>query len=79
VAEVAEAAGSAGFELELDTEAIVAKADGRDGWLREGRRQLDEHRRREARPVERSRAGRLLEAERRMQEDLAVEREANEG
>jgi hypothetical protein len=42
------------------------------------RRQLDEHRRREARPIPRSRAERLLEAERRLQQDLAVERTANE-
>jgi hypothetical protein len=57
---------------------IVARIQGREGWLREARRQLDEHRRREAKPIPRSRAERLLEAERRLQQDLAVERTANE-
>jgi hypothetical protein len=52
-------------KIELDPEVIVARAEGREGWLREARRQLDEHRRREAKPIERSRAGRLLESERR--------------
>src|SRR5438094_6803251 len=40
--------------------------------------QLDEHRRREATPIVRSRAERLLQAERRMAQDLEVERLANE-
>jgi transposase len=65
-------------KIELDPEVIVARKDGRDGWLREARRQLDEHRRHEAKPIARSRAERLLEAERRLQQDLAVERHANE-
>jgi transposase len=65
-------------KIELDSEVIVARKDGRDAWLREARRQLDEHRRREAKPIPRSRAERLLEAERRLQQDLEVERTANE-
>ncbi len=65
-------------KIELDPEAIVARKDGRDAWLREARHQLDEHRRRQAKPIPRSRAERLLEAERRLQQDLAVERYANE-
>ena len=65
-------------KVELDGKTIVARKEGRDGWLREARRQLDEHRRREAKPIPRSRAERLLEAERRLQLDLAVERHANE-
>jgi transposase len=64
--------------IELDSEVIVPRIQGRDGWLREARRQLDEHRRREAKPIARSRAERLLEAERRLQQDLEVERHANE-
>ncbi|HVS28877.1 MAG TPA: transposase, partial [Solirubrobacteraceae bacterium] len=40
--------------------------------------QLDEHRRLKADPIPRSRSERLLESERRLQENLAVEREANE-
>jgi hypothetical protein len=50
----------------------------RASWQGEARRQLDEHRRREAKPIARSRAKRLLEAERRLAQDLAVERQANE-
>ena len=65
-------------EIELDAEVIVPRTQGREGWLREARHQLDEHRRREAKPILRSRAERLLEAERRLQQDLAVERTANE-
>ena len=65
-------------KVELDSETIVARQGGREGWLREARHQFDEYRRREARPIPRSRAERLLEAERRLQEDLAVERHANE-
>ena len=65
-------------KIELDPEVIVPRIQGREGWLREARHQLDEHRRAEARPIARSRSERLLEAERRLQEDLAVERYANE-
>ena len=38
-------------KIELDAETIVARQEGRDGWLREARRQLDEHRRRQAKPI----------------------------
>ncbi len=67
-----------GVELVFDPEAIVARVQGREGWVREARHQLDEHRRLAADPIPRSRAERLLECERRMQENLRVEREANE-
>jgi transposase len=73
-----EAAGEAAVKIELDPDVIVARTQGREGWLREARHQLNEHRRREARPIVRSRAQRLLEAERRMVQDLEVERAANE-
>jgi transposase len=59
-------------------EAIVARTQGREGWLREARHQLDEHRRLAGDPIPRSRSERLLECERRLQENLRVEREANE-
>jgi len=61
-------------KIELDAVAIVARQGGRQGWLREGRQQLERLRVLEAWPVPRSRPERLLEAELRMQEDLAVER-----
>jgi hypothetical protein len=65
-------------KVELDSDVIVARTQGREGWLREARHQLDEDRRREAKPIVRSRAQRLLEAEHRMVQDLEVERAANE-
>ena len=69
---------SQGVKLVLDPEAIVARMHGRQGWVREARYQLDEHRRLAADPIPRSRSERLLECERRLQENLRVEREANE-
>lgn len=40
-----------GVKLVLDPEVIVARAHGREGWLREARHQLDEHRRLAAHPI----------------------------
>ena len=51
---------------------------GRRGWLRDARQRLDERREREARPIPRSREARLAESRRRLEEELAAEREANE-
>ena len=62
----------------FDQEAIVARVQGRAGWLREAKRQLDDHRQSHPRPVPRDRLGRLLACEQRLVEDLAVEREANQ-
>src|SRR3954454_1987071 len=55
----------------------LATREGRQRWLRDARRRLDEQRAREARPVPRSRTKRLLEARRRLDEELEVERRAN--
>jgi transposase len=55
----------------------LATREGRQRWLRDARRRLDEQRAREARPVPRSRTKRLLEAGRRLDEELEVERRAN--
>jgi hypothetical protein len=63
--------------LAFDQEQIVARDQGRGGWLRDARRQLDDHRQEISRPVPRSRMGRLLAGEQRLVEDLAVECEAN--
>jgi transposase len=71
-------AESQGVKLVLDPEVILARTQGREGWLREARHQLDEHRRLAADPIPRSRLERLLECERRLQENLRVEREAND-
>jgi hypothetical protein len=71
-------AQSQGVALVLDPEVIVARMHGRKGWVREARHQLEEHRRLAAQPIPRSRAERLLQAEQRLQENLRVEREAND-
>jgi hypothetical protein len=69
--------GGSGVPLELDPELIVDGSSGRRAWPREARRQTDQHRKHEAWPVPRERIARLLEAERRLSQDLAVEIEAN--
>jgi transposase len=51
---------------------------GRRGWHREARHQLDERRAREVKPIPRSRPTRLAESARRLEEELEAEREANE-
>jgi transposase len=56
----------------------VATAEGRTRWLRAARQRLELRRAREARPIPRSRGSRLLEAKRRLEQELAVERDANE-
>src|SRR3954451_3961802 len=51
----------------------LATREGRQRWLRDARPRLDERRAEDARPVPRSLAKRLVEAKRRLEEDLAVE------
>ena len=63
--------------LDLDRERMVNSEQGRRGWLREGRHQLDELRRQQARPIARSRTERLEESKRRLDEEHRVELEAN--
>jgi len=77
--EDAEASGSEEpiVALDLDRERIVNSEQGRRGWLREGRRQLDELRREQARPIARSKLERLAESKRRLEEEHQVEVEAN--
>ena len=66
-------------EAAADPPPVVRRGtdQGRRGWLREARRELDEQRRLEARPVPRSRAERLLEASRRLEQELETEHRAN--
>jgi transposase len=72
-------AGSDGEPVhEFDAEQIVARVQGRDGWLLEAKRQLDQDRWASAGPVPRSRAERLLEAGRRFADELAAERRGND-
>ncbi len=65
------------FCLRLEAEEIVDRSSGRRGWLRAARQQLDRHREQDARAVSRSRINRLLEAERRLSQELEVEYQAN--
>jgi len=58
---------------EFDTERIVARGQGRQGWTREARRQLEQRRSEQADPVPRSREDRLLAAGER----LEAERDAH--
>jgi transposase len=64
--------------LELDAERIVARTQGREGWLREGRRQVEQHRWEDPDRIPRARAERLLLAVERLEVDLDVERRANQ-
>ena len=52
--------------------------EGRRAWLREAKRQLEQQRAGEARPVPRDRAKRLGEAKRRLDEELRTEMRAND-
>jgi hypothetical protein len=63
---------------EFDAERIVARVKGREGWLREAKRQLDQDRWDQAQPVPRPRSERLLEAGRRLEADLAAQRRGNQ-
>ncbi len=64
-------------EHEFDAERIVSRVQGRAGWLREAKRQLDQDRWRDATNVPRSRSPRLREAGRRLEDDLIAERRGN--
>jgi transposase len=55
----------------------VATHQGRRGWLREAKRELDRERAQNPRPIARSRQKRLAEAKRQLEEELAAERRAN--
>jgi hypothetical protein len=73
----AEPEGS-GRRYVFDAERIVARVQGREGWLREARRQLEADRWREPEAVPRSRDQRLLIAAARLEEELEAERVGNE-
>ncbi len=54
----------------FDPESIVARGQGRDGWIRESRRRLDDERTRAPSDVPRSREQRLWNAGQRLTDDL---------
>jgi transposase len=56
----------------------LATGQGRQRWLRDAKRRLDERRAAEARPIPKSRPDRLQEAKRRLEEEHRVECRANE-
>src|SRR3954467_387668 len=55
----------------------LSTREGRQRWLRDAQRRLDQRRADEPRPIARSRAKRLVEARRRLEQELHVERRAN--
>jgi transposase len=55
----------------------LSTPEGRQRWLRDARRRLDERRAREARPIPGARPKRLKEAKRRLEEEHRVELDAN--
>jgi transposase len=57
---------------------IVSSGEGRQAWLRAARQRLDQERRHRAEPIPRSRPRRLLDAKRRLEEELAFERRGND-
>src|SRR5271154_2331597 len=59
-------------EFVFGEERIVARTQGREGWLREARRQLERHRWQQPDPVPRRRIERLLLAAERVGGDLAA-------
>jgi hypothetical protein len=72
----------AAAEQPADEPALMPRGraidQGRRGWQRDARQRLDDRRKREARPIPRSREARLAESRRRLQEELEAERSANE-
>ena len=64
-------------ELEFDTERIVARHQGREGWTREAHRQLEQRRWKQGVPVPRGREDRLLLAGERLEADRDAQIAAN--
>lgn len=64
-------------ELDLEHERLVNSQQGRRGWMRDARHQLDENRRQQARPIAGPRPDRLRESKRRLEEAYRVELESN--
>ena len=64
-------------ELDLDPDRFVTRPEGRQAWLRQGRRVLEAQRDRDARPVARGREERVAEVKRRFDEELAFTHAAN--
>src|SRR6201997_5207587 len=65
-------------ELEFDTERIVARHQGREGWTREAHRQLEQRRWKRGVPVPRGREDRLLLAGERLEAERDAQIAANQ-
>jgi transposase len=65
-------------EYEFDPERIVARTQGREGWRREAKHQLEQRRWEDPDRVPRSREERLLLAAERLADELDAERAGNE-
>jgi transposase len=66
------------LEVEVDRERFMTYNGGRRNWTREGRRELENVRERQARPIPRDRDERLLDAANRLEQNLQVDVAANE-
>jgi transposase len=73
-----DAEAEADGEFEFDAQRIVARVQGREGWLRDAKRQLEQRRWQDPDPVSRSRSERLLLAAERLEADLDAEWRGNE-
>jgi transposase len=63
--------------LEFHAERIVARTQGRAGWVREARRQHEQRRWENPEPIARGRVERLVMAAERMEDDLDAQRAGN--
>jgi transposase len=73
-----EAEAEAEDEFEFDAQRIVARVQGREGWLRDARRQLEQRRWQDPDPIPRGRSERLGLAAGRLEADLDAERRGNQ-
>jgi transposase len=63
--------------FEFDVQRIIANHQGRDGWTREGRRQVEQRRWQQREPIPRGREDRLLLAAQRLEEQRDAKLAAN--
>jgi hypothetical protein len=64
--------------IDLDLEELKRRRQGRRSWQREASHQLQAHRERHADPIPRGRRERLEDAQRRLEQELAVDAAANQ-
>jgi transposase len=70
--------GSPEPKYEFDAERILARTQGRKGWLRDAERQLEQHRWENPDEIPRAREERLVLAGERLDADLGAQRAGNE-